>query len=76
MECLEEFNQYYDDRLFNKHVMEEIRRQFMEKYMIIGVVGRHKAGKSTLLNGLLHAEWVIGVVLGGFTVHVLAIRLW
>ena len=56
MECLEEFNQYYDGRLFNQQVMEEIRRQFTENYMVIGVVGRHKAGKSTLLNGLLHAE--------------------
>ena len=56
MECLEEFNKFYDDRLFNKHVMEEIRRQFKEKYIIIGVVGRHKTGKSTLLNALLHSE--------------------
>ena len=38
------------------HELDETRRQFMEKQVLIGVIGFYNTGKSTLLNSLLRAR--------------------
>ena len=52
---LRKMNQAYDQKLFDLTELDETEQQLSKKEVLLSFYGQYNAGKSTLINAILHS---------------------